>query len=215
MALKSLLCPVTKHKIDLRFPERRHCADEDEPQDGLDDNYFSGFYPIDEVSPSMLVSGYFESAKDREQRILFNDDVFVPNRIDTSGTLYELFADFDTDNEVAERCGLCDEGDEAIPVSHCSVSRAACKPTPEQADGRIERNTTTKTLKRAEWYERKSLDGDTIMETRKVMKVIYHHSHGLRGRKPIKPSRETLRRMQVVDHSTSFLDQEYAEVMSG
>jgi hypothetical protein len=132
-----------------------------------------------------------------------------------SGTLYELFADLDTDNEVAERCGLCDEGDEAIPVSHCSVSRAACKPTPEQADGRIERNTTTKTLKRAEWYERKSLDGDTIMETRKVMKVIYHHSHGLRGRKPIKPSRETLRRMQVVDHSTSFLDQEYAEVMSG
>jgi uncharacterized protein YbaR (Trm112 family) len=206
MAAKSLLCPVTKHKIDLRFPERCIPPDAYDAPDGVEDAIPSGFYPIDEVSPNMLASGFYEEAKDREKRIFADDNVFYPDRLDTSGTLYELFADlYSADDEAVEHPSLSDEGDEVIPVSHSSVSRVACKPTPDQKDARVYRHATTKTLTRGKRHEYMLDDGTVIRSTDKVTKVTCHHSHGLRGRKPMKPSRETVRRMEALD-SVPFMD---------
>jgi uncharacterized protein YbaR (Trm112 family) len=215
MAAKSLLCPVTKHKINLVFPERHHCADADEPIDGLDDDAFSGFFPIDEVSPVMLAAIYCEGEAERDKRISADDDVAYPDRLDSVGMFYELFDDlYSADGEAAEHLSLSDEGDEAFPVSHCSVSREACKPSPEQKDSRVYRNVTKKTLSRGKRHEYILDDGTVIRATDKVTKVTCHHSHGLRGRKPAKPSRETVRRMVAIDGASYFMNALCADTMN-
>lgn len=211
---KSLLCPVTKHRIDLRFPERCIPPDAYEERDGVEDAASSGFFPIDEVSPNMLAPGFYEEAKDREQRIFADDNVFYSARLDTSGTLYELFADmYDRDDEVATSPSLSDEGDEAIP-SHGSILRATCKPTPEQEEERTHRNTSTRIITRGKRREYELDDGTVVRRANKEMKPIFHRSHGLHGRKPAKPPRVTIRKMEAVDGAPYFMDTLYSDVMS-
>lgn len=77
--------------------------------------------------------------------------------------------------------------DEQIPVAQCSCHREPIKPNAEQCTCRVWRNSTTTTLKRGLRHEKKLNNGDVRHWTDKVMKVVHHHSHGVHGKKKIKP----------------------------
>lgn len=108
----------------------------------------------------------------------------------------------DSDDQVKE---LFTAPDESSPVRQVSAVREACKPTQKQKDERVDRNTTSRTLSRGERYEYKSDDGRVWRDTDKVRKVSYHHSHGLHGRKRVKPGRTTIRGAHVEAEETYII----------
>jgi hypothetical protein len=96
MTAKNLLCPVTKHKINLKFPERFNPVDADDPPDLEEtDDSCGGYVPVDQLFGELLAPTFRESEEDREERMFADDGIFPPNRLHAVGTLLELFRDSD------------------------------------------------------------------------------------------------------------------------
>lgn len=173
-------------------------APSDEAPDALEDAPSLGYVPIDEISLEMLAAQFYEDEGDRKDRIYSEPEEGEPgfgaDPLDLLIAQQEarLACDGLWGNEIEQP----HPGDEAIPMSHGSTLREACRPTSNQNDARVFRNRTTLTLKRGQRSEWTFDDGVVLRATEKETRVIYHRSHGVHGNKPTKPTRTTIRKME-------------------